>query len=100
MMMAPKPSLRGERLRLLNWLVTNSRLSKQMVSSRENPSHGEHSPPVAVMNDDDGTIVTVSKESTLQIPLPGMPSTGVFLHRQDIGWSRLRVPVLRWSCEL
>jgi hypothetical protein len=23
-----------------------------------------------------------------------------FLHRQDIGWSRSRVPVLRWSCEL
>jgi hypothetical protein len=23
-----------------------------------------------------------------------------FLHRQDIGWSRLCIPVLRWSCEL
>jgi hypothetical protein len=23
-----------------------------------------------------------------------------FLHRQDIGWSRSRVPILRWSCEL
>jgi hypothetical protein len=23
-----------------------------------------------------------------------------FLHRQDIGWSRSCIPVLRWSCEL
>jgi hypothetical protein len=27
-------------------------------------------------------------------------SIDVFLHRQDIGWSRSRVPILRWSCEL
>jgi hypothetical protein len=23
-----------------------------------------------------------------------------FLHQQDIGWSRSRIPILRWSCEL
>jgi hypothetical protein len=23
-----------------------------------------------------------------------------FLHRQDIRWSRSRVPILRWSCKL
>jgi hypothetical protein len=34
----------------------NSILLKQMVSPREKPSHGERSPPVAVMNADDGTI--------------------------------------------
>jgi hypothetical protein len=25
---------------------------------------------------------------------------GVFLHRQNIGWSKSHVPVLRWFCEL
>jgi hypothetical protein len=23
-----------------------------------------------------------------------------FLHRQDLGWSRSRIPVLRWYCKL
>jgi hypothetical protein len=32
---------------------------KVMVSLREKPSHGEHSPPVVVMNADDGIIGTV-----------------------------------------
>jgi hypothetical protein len=32
---------------------------------------------------------------------PGQETTcRCFLHRQDTGWSRLCVPVLRWSCEL
>jgi hypothetical protein len=27
-------------------------------------------------------------------------NVSVFLHRQDIWWSRSHVPILRWSCEL
>jgi hypothetical protein len=49
----------GERLMPLNWLAMNSRLPKRMVSPSEKPSHGERSPPVDVMNTDDGTIRTV-----------------------------------------
>jgi hypothetical protein len=56
MMMAPKPPLRGERLRPSNWSVMNSTLPKQMVSPKGNPLHGEHSPLVTGMNADDGAI--------------------------------------------
>jgi hypothetical protein len=54
--MAPEPPPRGERLRLVNQLATNSRLPKRMASPRENPSHGKHSPSVVATNVDDGTI--------------------------------------------
>jgi hypothetical protein len=56
----------------------NSTLLKQMVLSREKTSLGKRSPPMAVTNADNETIRTVSTESTLQIPLPGVPTIGVF----------------------
>jgi hypothetical protein len=75
--MVPKPSPRGERLRSPNRLAMNSRFPKRMVSLREKPSHDKHSLLVAAMNTDDGTIKTSGGKSTMQIPLPGMPSIGV-----------------------
>jgi hypothetical protein len=49
-----------------------------MGSLRENPLHVRRSLSTAMAIEDDGTIGTMLRESTLQIPLPDMPTIGVF----------------------
>jgi hypothetical protein len=79
MTMAPEPSPMGESLRLLNRSVMNSRFPKQMVLSREKPSHDKCSLPVVMMNADGGTIRASIGKARYKIPLPGTPTVSVFL---------------------
>jgi hypothetical protein len=53
---ASELSLLGERLKPLKQSTMNSRLPKQIVSLRENPSHVKHSPSVETVIVDEGTI--------------------------------------------
>jgi hypothetical protein len=53
-----EPPPMGERIRPPKRSAMNSRLPKQMVSPREKPSHNKHSPPMATMSTNDGTIRT------------------------------------------
>jgi hypothetical protein len=63
MMAASEPSPMGARIRLLKRSVMNSRLPKRMVSPREKSSLDRHSPPVAMMSADDGTIGTSGEKA-------------------------------------
>jgi hypothetical protein len=46
-------------------------------------------------------IKKMEKDDKRKMPFHGQnPLIGVFMLRQDIGWSRLCVPILRWSCKL
>jgi hypothetical protein len=98
MKVASKSFLRGERLRPLTQLVMNSRLPNRMVSPRERPPHIKRSLSVEMASTDDGTIRTSRGKARYKSPFLACQLL-IFLHRQDIGWSRLHVPVLRWSCE-
>jgi hypothetical protein len=46
-----------------------------------------------------GNHQNINRKTMLQIPLPRTPTVSVFCTGKT-GWSRSRVPVLRWSCEL
>jgi hypothetical protein len=73
-----EPSLQGERLRPPKQSVMKSRLPKRMVSPREKSSRDRHSPLAVAASGDEGTIGTSRGKSTLQIPLPSMPTVNIF----------------------
>jgi hypothetical protein len=45
-------------------------------------------------------LVTYDKGIGLHVMYNGLVFCQCFLHRQDIGWSRSRVPVPRWFCKI
>jgi hypothetical protein len=66
--MAPKTSLEGERLRPLKQLAMNLRLPKWMVLPREKPPHDRHSPSLATVSTNDGTIRTSKEKARYKSP--------------------------------
>jgi hypothetical protein len=78
MMVASEPSHLGERLRSPKTLAMNSRLTKKMDSSRENPPHIKCSPFAVTVIADEGTIRMSRGKARCKIPLPGMPTIVVF----------------------
>jgi hypothetical protein len=67
---------------------------KEQLSVLESPSSPRHSRCVAL----EGFLTGASK--ALEEFIVTKIGVSVFLHQQDIGWSRSCVPVLRWSCKL
>jgi hypothetical protein len=92
-------SIRGERFRPPKKSAMNSRLPNRMVSPREKPSHDRHSTSVVMVIADEGTIRTSGRKARYKSPFLAR-QLSVFSTPSRTGWSRSRVPVLRWSCEL
>jgi hypothetical protein len=94
-----KLSLLEERLRPTNQLVMNLRLPKWMVLLREKSQHDRNSPLAVMVSTDEGTIGTSGGKARYKSPFLAR-LLSVFSAPIRIGWSRSRVPILRWSCEL
>jgi hypothetical protein len=96
---ASELSLQEEQLRLPKQSMMNSRLPKQMVSSREKPPRDRHSSSVATVNAVEGTIGTSKGKAHCKPPYIAH-QLSVFSTPTRAGWTISRILVLRWSCEL
>jgi hypothetical protein len=88
---------RGSYYRNSRWWT--SKLPRRMGSLRENPLHIRHSPSVATVIADEETIRTSRGKARCK-SLFLVHQLSVFFTPVRTGFSRSRVLVLRWSCEL
>jgi hypothetical protein len=71
---------------------------KTLVLLRVKPPHIKRSLSAEIVSADEGTIRTSRGKARCKSPYLAC-QLSMFLHWQDIGWSRSHIPVLRWSCE-
>jgi hypothetical protein len=99
MKVAPASPLLGERLRSPKYSAINSKFPKRTVSPMKNPPHIRRSPSAATVIIADGIIRTSIGKARYKSPFLAC-QLSVFSAPARTGWSRSRVLILRWSCEL
>jgi hypothetical protein len=99
MKVVPELPLLWERIRSLKLSEMNLKLPRQTVSPREKPLYVRDSMSEATVSTDEGTIEMFRGKAHFKSPFL-VHQLSVFSTLARTRWSRSRVPVLRWSCEL